>query len=167
MKRGQAPVGQIFIYILAIFIFAIILLYGYKAITHFIKKGEEVSFVQFKTTLETTVRDLAIQYGDVVVFNEDNPLKVPSKYKEVCFVDEEAIKAGIPAIEKYTIMREAVGAGLHRASENVFMIPPAEHSIYVGPIDVGTERYLCVDVTKGRIDIRLEGRGASTMISRI
>jgi hypothetical protein len=166
-KRGQATIGQIFIYILAIFIFAVILLYGYKAIVHFIDKGEQVSFIQFKTTLETNVRDLAIQYGDVIVFNEKNQLKIPSKYQEVCFVPANAISQQMPVGDKYIIMRAAVEEGLHRDTENVFLIPPAPNPIYVGPIDVGLANYLCVNVTKGRIDIRLEGLGDRTRISRI
>ena len=162
--RGQATIGQIFIYILAIFIFAVILLYGYKAIVHFIDRGEQVSFIQFKTTLETNVRDLAIQYGDVIVFNEKNPLKIPSRYEGVCFVSGSAVISDPD--ERYDIVKAAITAGLYEKTENVFLIPPAPNPIYVGPIDV-SNNLLCINVTKGRIDIRLEGLGDRTRISRI
>jgi len=170
MKKGQATIGHIFIYILAIFIFALILLYGYKAIVQFMEKGEQVSLIQFKTTLQTNVQDLAIQYGDVIVFNENNPLKAPSRYKEICFVADDAVEQQLPTDERYDIMRAAVDADMHKSTENVFLIPQAEHSIYVGPIelgDYGELPYLCINFTKNLLNIRLEGRGDKTRISRI
>ena len=118
-----------------------------------------------------TLGDLAIQYGDIIYFNENNPLKLPSKYEEVCFVSSKDFVQYSISSERYPVMAAAVAAGLHKESENVFLVPPAEHSIYVGPIEVFDNSlevpYLCVAATKGRLDIKLEGRGAVTRISEI
>ncbi len=164
MKRKSQIAGEIFIWILALFILAVIVFYGYKAISGFMQRGEEVSFIQFKNNLESEVSVLSTQLNDVVVFNERNPLRIPSKYKKVCFVSEgvvevpDELNAGLKRI-----IEEAIKIGIHKTTENVFLEPSALNPIYVGKIELG-KGILCVPVVKGRIDIRLTGRGGATLI---
>ena len=56
-KKGLG-VGQVFIFIVAALTFALILMFGYRAIAGFLKSGEDVAFVQFKTGLESSVKKI-------------------------------------------------------------------------------------------------------------
>ena len=58
-------VGQVFIFIVAAITFALIMIFGYKAISGFVSTGEDVAFVQFKTDLENSVRKIYTEYGAV------------------------------------------------------------------------------------------------------
>jgi len=169
MKKKAQIAGQIFIWILAIFILAIIVFYGYKAISSFMQRGEEVSFIQFKNTLESEVTRLSTQIGDVVVFNDRNPLNVPGKYKMVCFVSGDAYTTNVPSELSENLRKvitAAIEEGIITDTENVFLEPLAPSPIYVGNIEI-EGGILCMEVVKGRIDIRLTGRGGATRIERV
>lgn len=159
MRKKSQMIGEIFIWIAALFILAIIVFYGYKAISDFMQRGEEVSFIQFKNTIESEAVRLSTQLNDVVVFNEKNPLKVPGKYQQVCFVSSEASVGDTDN----KVIKEAIRAGIHNTTENVFLEPLAPNPIFIGNIELD-EGVLCVPVVKGRIDIRLTGRGGATRI---
>lgn len=166
-KKAQIA-GQIFIYILAIFVFAVIILYGYSAIKGFISKGQETAFIQFKNTLEGEVSRIYTEPGDIIVFNERNPLIIPGDYKTVCFVssnaDENSIIPDNINPELKTILTSAVESGLHNTTENVFLYPPAKNPIYLGYIETSPE-ILCINPSQSRLDIRIEGLGYGTRIN--
>jgi hypothetical protein len=162
MKSKRSQIAQVFIYILALFIFALILYYGTYSIYSFIKKGEEVVYIKFKTTLESEVEAILPQFGSVSIFNKNKPLKVPGKVEKVCFVSYDAVKNG----ERDAITEEAgryrpvielsVGA---RAEENVFLLPIEERApISFLRIEV-LYGFKCIPVKQGRLDIRLESKG--------
>jgi len=166
-KKSQIA-GQIFIYILAIFVFAIIILYGYTAIKGFIEKGQETAFIQFKNTLEGEVSRISTEPGDIIVFNERNPLNVPGDYRRVCFLSKDADISQVPdwlSPKTKEIIISAINSGLHIATENVYLDPPAKSPIFLGTIETSPNNILCINITQGRLDIRLEGRGYGTRIS--
>ena len=167
MKSKKAQIiGQVFIYILAIFIFAIIIFFGYKAINGFIDKGQETAFIQFKNTLEGEVSRISTEPGDIIVFNERNPLPVPGNYNAVCFVGKDADPNLVPGWigqDSKEIISSAITEGIHITTENVFMIPSAQSPIYLGYIETSPSIF-CINVTNGIINIRLEGLGYGTNI---
>lgn len=169
MKTKAQIAGQVFVYILAIFVFAVILLYGYSAIKGFIEKGEETAFIQFKNTLEGEVSRIYTEPGDIIVFNERSPLTVPGDYKSVCFIDYRTTTDTVAVPEwldgdTKQILLSAVDAGVHTSTENVFTIPPAQSPIYLGYIETSPSIF-CVNITKGLLNIRIEGLGYGTKIS--
>lgn len=165
--KGQ--IRQVFIYIAAIIIFAIVAIYGYTAIRNLLGVGERVGFVQFKTKLEEEIRKIATQPGDVVVFNADNPLRLPRKYKKVCFIDLS--ESPDPEInETSPIIYSAWSKGI---KQNVFLIPPGPAPIFIADargneiINIERDSWLCLDTKNGRIDFAIEGTGSSTIIRQI
>ena len=54
-KKGLGA-GQVFVYIVAALTFALIMIFGYKIINDLIHTGEDVQFLQFKTSLETSIK---------------------------------------------------------------------------------------------------------------
>ncbi|MBW2965809.1 hypothetical protein KY342_01755 [Candidatus Woesearchaeota archaeon] len=167
MKKSQ--ISQVFIYIMALFIFALILYYGYYSISSFIKRGEEVVFIKFKTELESEVEVLLPQYGSVSIFNEKKPLKVPGDVEEICFVSSNLISTAIedlpPSLLNYRKDRTIKLSVAEGAEENVFILPREERpAIWLPHIEVSDD-FLCIPTKQARLDIRLESFGNYVKIS--
>ena len=64
-SKKAMGVGEVFVYIIAALTFALIMIFGYKAINQFLEKGQQVEFVQFKTELESSVKNIYSEYGSV------------------------------------------------------------------------------------------------------
>ena len=169
MKHKKSQITQVFIYILALFIFALILYYGYYSISSFIKKGEEVVYIKFKTQLESEVEAILPQYGSVSIFNKNKPLKAPGKAEEACFVSYNAVgNIGVitgesaAELQKYPIIKLSIESG---TEENVFLLPREERApISFLRIEI-PGGFGCIPVKQGRLDIRLESLGNAVRIT--
>lgn len=169
-KRGIG-VGQVFIFIIAAISFALILIFGYKAITGFLKSGEDVAFVQFKTGLESSVKKIYTEFGSVRVEKYSTPLA----YNQICFVDMD--KPYDPDLCNFDQIACSVwqgtseaGTGYEGVDENVFLTPPAPVKIKVYMISVEDEtgkNYLCVPIKQGAFSMVMEGRGDKTLLSEL
>ena len=80
--KGLA-IGQVFIYVLVALTFSVIMIFGYKSITEFVQRGEEVQFYQFKTDLESSIQRIYTEYKSV----RESTFYVPARYTRICFVD--------------------------------------------------------------------------------
>ena len=164
-KSRKSQVSQVFIYIMALFIFALIIYYGYYSISSFIKRGEEVVFIKFKTQLESEVEELLPKYGSVSIFNEKKPLK-SGNVEEVCFLSSGVIDGSIRPIpstlDDYPVIKLGVGKDVQ---ENVFVFPRKERpSISFLRIKVMPTDFECIPIKQGRLDIRLESLGSEVLI---
>lgn len=166
--------GQVFIYITAVVVFAVVLIFGYKAITGFLDKGEQVAYVTFKTDLEKAVKNVYLDYGTVVTYNARNPMMVPSAYKRVCFIDldyeGDKLHSGLCQLgsDDYHAVACGVWQSTHSWAEgdqNVFLEPLGMGPIKVYKIKMA-EGYVCLPAVQGRIEMRLEGMGSYTLISK-
>jgi hypothetical protein len=182
-KKSRAVViGQVFIYIIAIIVFAVVLIFGYQAISGFLEKGEKVAYVTFTTDLQNTVKNVYSDVGTVVIYNDKNPFPVPSQYQEVCFVDLDmtAPVSSSSFCQRKPIICDAWETandkgGYAAGDQNVFLEPRGLSPIKVYRIALDADNdgsftdddgYLCLNVTYGRIDMRLEGLGDRTLISK-
>ncbi|MFC1801138.1 hypothetical protein ACFLZB_01645 [Nanoarchaeota archaeon] len=186
-KKAQT-IGQVFIYIMAIIIFAAILIFGYKAISEFIDRGESVGFITFKTDLEKSVKTIYSDYGSVTIYNVENPLRVPGKYEEICFVDlSKPLPSSGSFCANHPIACDAWGTayqagissgtdGWQEGEQNVFLRPLGEIAIKVykitvdsnsNNVDDDSDGYLCFNLTQGRLNMRIEGKGDHAFISAI
>jgi len=188
MKRKKSKgvlMGQVFIYITAVIIFAVILIFGYQAIAGFLEKGEKVAYLTFKTDLENAIKTVYSDYGTVVIYNERNVLSIPGGYKEVCFIDlgydpNKRSTAGI--CQSGSDYRPLVcdawkGVTWESGDQNVFLEPMGLSPIKVYKITLDTfdddlednirdQGYLCIPIVQGRLHMRLEGMGDHTFISK-
>jgi len=163
-KKGLG-VGQVFVFIVAAITFAMIMIFGYKAISGFLSSGEDVAFVQFKTNLESSIKRLYTEFGSVRV----ERFTAPSKYEQICFVDLDSDYD--PELCKFdqvgcTVWEES--SGYESSDENVFLKPSAPvkikvHKISIDP-DVG-RNFLCANIESGFFTIVLEGKGDRTELS--
>ena len=153
--------GQVFVFILAAVSFALIMVFGYKAIGNFLTQGEKVQFYQFKTDLETAVQRIYSEYGSVRV----EQFTLPGSYEQICFVDLDApYTEEICQFDQIACEVWKDSAGYAGADENVFLKPPAPVTIKVSSVQI--ERgFLCLPVRQGQFRLVLEGRGDHTFIS--
>lgn len=177
----KASVNEVFLYITALIIFILVIFFGYRSITQFIDKGERVSFVTFKTTLERSVQDVARSYGSVIVFDAQHPLSVPVSYHRVCFVDGDARPPAACDSVLNPIICDAWqtsfdAGGWMMAEANIFtepvgIIPIKAYRIRIDSNgnhaeDASDVGYICVDTSSHRLDIRLEGKGDHALVAR-
>ena len=164
-KKGMG-IGQVFIFIVAAITFALIMVFGYRAVTDFLESGEKVEFVQFKNDLESSVKKIYTEFGSVRVEN----FHTPAKFTKICFVDlddeigdmEALCKEDQIACDVWQNARDE--GGYNTLDENVFLTPPADVKIkvYRAEIDGG---YVCQKITNGQFTVVLEGLGDRTKIS--
>ena len=161
-KKAQL-FGQIFIYIIAIVLFSLILIYGYSAIRELKEKSEKITYIKFKTELKSVVRSISPDYGTL----KRKIFFIGGDYKEVCFVqtynkDKDYIV--ISNTIKNPIINDSFRSNV---TENVFLTSGdgvIVDSFYVGPIDV-TGHYLCARARNGKIKVQFEGMGDHATIS--
>jgi hypothetical protein len=155
-KRGQIP-SQIFVYILALIIVAMILLFGYKAISNMQKRGEQVVLIQFKTQLKNDVERLSSDYGSVRI----GKYKLPSGFDEICFVDLKNVNPS--DIMNHPIIKDSVESGV---KENIFLLGKSNFdSIYVEDLELSSYPYFsCISSKIGSVELRIEGKGNAAVI---
>lgn len=165
--------GQVFIYIIALVLASLILLYGYKAIfgqEGFIQRAEQIALARFQTEIESQVKETASDYGRVKKLE----LNVPTRHTKVCIVDSANYNSnsclcrqspceGNPANnpEDYNPIICNAWQG---TEQNIFLVPMAD----IEMITVATEvehGYVCVPVTGGKVILKAEGLGNRARIS--
>jgi len=90
-------------------------------------------------------------------FNKDNPLRVPGKITEICFVSSSKIEAlDLSGIDD-PVIALSVEAG---TQENAFVFPreQARQPIYLPKIKVPDD-FMCVETVQGRLDVVLINKG--------
>lgn len=163
-KKGMG-VEMVFVFIVAAITFALIMIFGYKSITDFMGKGEQVEFYQFKSYLETSVKKIYTEYGSVRI----ESFNLPMKYEKICFVELDKPYPGEENcdFDAYgcDVWKDA-GGSYEGADENVFLRPAGLEKIKVYRIDIERgEGFLCLPINKGRFKLRLEGMGDRTKVS--
>ena len=176
------PLGQVFIFIIAMLTFGLIMVFGYKAVQSFIDKGETVEYIKFKTDIETTMNKITTDFGSVSI----ETFRLPAKYDKICFINmdygaiaEEAGDLQVASAAAYDSFLDAADAvkvgksGYDATSENIFLEPRFGDTspIRVSPIRVsspdGSEQKLfeCFEVQNGQIIVTLEGKGDAVEVS--
>ncbi len=163
-KKGV--VEHLLFYLLALFIAALILFYGYKAISSLQHRAEEIALIRFEKSLQAKIETLTSQYDSLRI----EEFTLPQGVNRVCFADlSQNINKNNP---------DRTGAGLcDTGSQNyhaivcnaitdktdsVFLLPTLQNlHIKKIKIDTGT---LCVSSKGGLLTLRLTGRGDGTRV---
>ena len=178
-KKAQ-EIGQVFVFIIAIITFALIMIFGYKTITDFMHKGDEVKFYQFKMDLENSVKKIYTEYGS----SRTEKFSPPSKISQVCFVDldygtTELTREMAALCAKDQVACEAWAeakkakddgkSGYDAVNQNVFLKPliagTQEIKVFHISIKKDTVGFLCLPVEDGFFQLTLKGMGDRTDIS--
>ena len=174
MKSTKAlSIGQVFIYILVALTFAVIMIFGYKSISEFIQRGDQVQFYQFKTDLESSIQRIYTEYGSV----RESTFHVPARFSRICFVDvnqnSDNIIPDSIALNAWETSKADANKQENRgkksydlAAENVFLTPQAPDKIKVHDISIaGGKGFRCLDIKNGAFTLTMEGKGDKTELS--
>jgi len=189
-KRSQ--VQQVFIFILAILIAALILLFGYRMIGKFRGDIVRTALIDFQAELTGEIKKISSDFRSVKKLD----INVPGGFKKVCILqqgfgfsggqygtgtgicdrngvkqDDDDLKGGdFEAEQDYDLSLCSLWPE-NTNDQNVFLLPFSDVSlsittVYVDLIEAGTGGYICLKPVNGRISLRLEGRGNHTRVSR-
>ncbi len=172
MKKAQIA-GQIFIYIIAIVVVGLIIVFGYRSIKDFTAKGEQVEYITLKNSMENSFKSIVSDYGSIKRPDFD----VPGKYTMVCFVDhtikdEAAINTYSLCRQEGSVYEPVICSSWKIGDDNVFMIPDGSESWNVGPItfkndnkEYSGQPFMCFDVVNNKIKMQLKSLGDKVEIS--
>jgi len=156
-SKNAQIIGQVVMFILAGIIFVLILTYGYKAITQFLGKSEEVSVATFQNDLITAAETLKRDYGSVSKLE----LSLPAKYTTFCLANSDSNTPSTDFQAKYPRLYDSWKTG----SQNIFLVPPPTVTMRKQIEDVTIpEGFFCIKNT-GKMVLRIEGLGDKTQIT--
>lgn len=177
-KAKNAQVStQLFLYILAIIIIGLLLIFGVKYIGELVNTTIEISLVQFKTDLQTNIDDIRPNYGKWRKLE----ITVPAEITEICFLEydipqqPQTLPICLQDSEYYDYLMcnawmdyEAQvdsGADINEFP-NVFAKPSGsiKSDITIGRIETSGDYYLCVPAIGNSIKIKAIGLGDGTQI---
>lgn len=158
MKRSRNAQIQthLFIYVAAIVLVALILIFGYRAISNFVGKGEQATLLSLQQDLTSEVERVSISFGEVSI----REFSFPGKYSQVCFVDSSVIAnpkdEDLAKMDEYPIIQGAVDSG---SENNVFLVKDvAEPFADIGNIQI-TDGFRCLNLTRGSARLRFDWKG--------
>lgn len=176
-------IGGIFVYVISLIIMALILFYGYKAINSFIHTGEDITLLQAKNKIKTSVDEVGYQYGRV----EQKNIPLPVRFKKLCFIDlnkyASATSSNICDTTKTIYNPLICESWSKKVQKNLFFVESKTkiEPFYIGEIVVdgdgdGNEDtscapiescfHLCIDVNNGKASFWIKGLGDRAFISK-
>lgn len=156
-KKSQVQT-QMFVYMLALVVIALVLLYGYNAIRGFINTSNDVNLVQFKTDFSAAVEGQSHEFRSVI----KKQLLLPSGYNEVIIVDLNKV-ANASLRLQYPMMYDSWLDGVEK---NVFLIGKSKiESFYAGKIYFEPiQDHIILKAPDRIVEMKLTGMGGSTKI---
>ncbi len=160
MNKKTQISQQMFVFLIAIFVFAMILIYGYKAIADLRQRAQQTELLIFEKQIKSDVQSL---YG---TFDEKKKeYTVPAK--KVCFFDneyEDKSSANIcnEAYSEYDpILCDMWMSG---DEKNVFVDHPLARRFSLENINM-SKGYLCAPIERKKLPLTLEGTGNRVLIN--
>ncbi|MDO8740234.1 MAG: hypothetical protein Q7J54_01525 [Candidatus Woesearchaeota archaeon] len=158
----------VFVFMLALLVIGLVMIFGFKAISDLMVKSTEADFIRFKTALERDIGAISTEAGSSELLD----LKLPVGYNQMCFVDDDLIGSPSPPANLNPIIKNSISSGIQK---NIFLIKSraSAESFYVGkinipdpdPTDSANPLFLCTDTSSGRVAFRITGRGNYVEIS--
>ena len=159
MKKGQG-VSQNFVYIIAIVVVGVILIFGYKVISDVTKNTGKAGLVRFQSSLESSISSISNQYGTVKT--KEFPI---SGYKKVCFMDNYNFGYLPVELDNYPLIKDTIEDG--QPTLNVFMVDlnnQMEQGFNIGVTEVAGD-FKCIDIKDNILKVVFEGKGNRVLIS--
>ncbi|HIH42256.1 TPA: hypothetical protein HA246_01290 [Candidatus Woesearchaeota archaeon] len=184
-KKAEVA-SQIFVYIIALVVVGMVIVFGYKAVKSFASRSDEVALIKFKTEVENTFKQVSSNFNTIKVEDFD----IPSGYEEICIVNLNAHQSisefTYEEFERYNpILYEGV-----QEKKNLFLV----NGIYIEPFNVGKvaldidtqtsankpdacngdgkenptadDGYLmCIKSKNSKVRMKLKGKGDKTFVS--
>ncbi len=158
VHRGQI-FSQVFVLLLASIIFILILVYGYKAISQFTQRSEQIGLIDFENDLKNGVKSISLDFGSVKRVD----LTLPPRHRQVCvFCSPDQLGTCDPSPqfqEDHPLLVESWQSG----SQNVFLVPLSDTPVLVERVEAQDGGF-CTAVIDGKVSLRLEGKGDHALV---
>ena len=167
VSRGRAGqiAGQVFIYIITLVVVAVILIFGYRSISTFKNKTDEVGALQFKQQLESSIKSISGQFGTLKV----KEFELNSQYKELCFVNNYDFDthADLNAqFADYPLILDSFSN--NQPTSNAFLIlkdRSVAESYTLGKVAPSAGNFECFPFNRSVVTLHIEGKGDHAVIS--
>ena len=163
MKKSQIQ-AQVFVYVLAMMVMGMVLLYGYRSIDTMQERAKQVDILALKNSVITSIEKVSNDYGTV----RAPTFSIPKEYTEICFIDISNSPAEDGLKSEHPLIYEA----WEDESANVFIIKDlVDESFMVGDednslIDIADPNYICFEIKNSKVKVRLEGIGGKAQLSK-
>ena len=178
MRKAQIS-GQIFVWIMAIVIGGLVLLFGIRFVGQQLENQDKIMYTRFVNGVSNAVD--GTKFRSV----HQSEYRVPSDYKAVCFVDYDIgfgtfengdrnnnnfIKDNYPSVYYEIELREnpaLMTEELLVVNTDMFLIDDdgAVSSEAVGKVKIGGYHYFCAEVVNGYVELQFEGVKGGVRIS--
>ncbi len=164
MKRAQ--VSHIIAYLLAIVIFGMVLVFGYKAIANIRQQTDQAAYLGFQKSLESDIKSIYFDYGSVKKLSYSI-----RGYEWVCFAD---LKYDIvTAINTNPVNPIVLNSIQSEFKKNIFLVNDKVDSFYVEKIILTEDEAippdlnpLCIPIVNGKLSIKLTGQGDYALVEK-
>ncbi|MBR9699308.1 hypothetical protein GOV09_02540 [Candidatus Woesearchaeota archaeon] len=162
MNKAQIA-GQIFVYIVAVVIVGVLLIFGYQAIRDFQNRTDSITLLNFQKDMERAIDSITNQYGTV----KNVEFHLTTDYHEVCFVTYDGVFYGEIEFTGYPLIYDTIEDNAE-PTKNVFLVGAKNEvveSYDIGKISLSSGVFECYDVVRGKIKLEIEGKGTYVKIS--
>ena len=158
-KKGMFA-GRTVIYIIAVMLAVLFLMFGYRMIGNIGERGEGVVLISFENELDRDVGSVGFDMGSIKI----EKYSVPSTFDEICFVDLRYVDAS--DLGDYSIILDSVESG---ANKNVFLMGGSSfETMYIEDLGVFYwPHYSCLSTRTGKIELEMEGVGHGAAVKVI
>ena len=171
-KRKAQIIGQVFIFIMALLVAGLVILFGVSFIKDYLAKQDQVLLADFVRQVENDVKKTG--YGSI----EIDTFRFPKNYDEICFVDFEVTSVTDPGLNPRVSSEVATRGGVvsPEFNKDLFLINTqgtpdntADDSIFsaaVGKVKVSDPKYYhCISSSQGTLKLRFEGVKGGVQVS--
>jgi len=156
-KRGQVE-ARIIIYVLAVFIAGIILIYGYTVIKGLAGTQEDILLLSFKEDVKAEVEEKSYEFRS----SEKLTFTIPKQYTKVCYGDSSRLGRNKNLIDQtipidYTLIRKSMEGDVRN---NFFMMERGimRDAFYAGDLFL-VDVFECTNVTDGQLNLKFTALG--------
>jgi len=157
-KRGQLS-GNVFIYIFAIIVVALILILGYKYISSTKENIVKTDLILLKNKLSSDIETISSDFGS----SKKVSYSIPDQ-AEICLFDldkKDEILSNLGS-NFNLLIKDSIE---NNVKKNTFVFDEdIFESYYVGEIEINDPYFICLKPVAGKISFFVEGKGNRTLI---
>jgi len=158
IKRGQ--INNVFVYIFALVVIALILSLGYNYITRTKESITTTDLIILKNELTSDIRTISSDFGSSKIVSYSLPLQT-----ELCLIDldnKDEILNNVE-INSYPLIKDSIGSDVNK---NAFVVSNSIFESYnIGEIEINDPYFYCLKPVSGKVRFTIEGTGNKALIS--
>jgi hypothetical protein len=159
MRKAQAQ-AQTIVFILSVLTAALILIFGYRMLFSVSGNVDALKLQEFKSKLSSDIEYASVQFGSYtnIVYT------VPKQLSEVCFYGPSETEGNLncSSMQDYPLVKDSID---DNAGKNVFFIGKSSGAMFIQSVDTGLCKLKCFKTKNGKLNLILEGKGNTTLIS--